>query len=145
MDEDPEPEQHREIWVQDLADRNLFRNRSLGLTLPESALGDRLNPVIKIMYDRSKDRELPFGYFWRVDDQAEIDPAEGDAVRLIFDLRDRGMSAEKIARQLEDLAHPRTGRPWHSSQIRKILENENTYRTGVQDSDSSLRLPPIIE
>ncbi len=145
MAEDPDAGQPREIWVQDLADRNLFHNRSLELTLPEAALRDRPNPVIKIMYDRAPAHELPFAYFWQEDEQIGVDPTEGDAVRFIFDLHGRGFSAERIARQLEDTPHPRTGDTWHSSQIRKILADESTYRTGVLDSDSSLHLPPILK
>src|SRR5512143_2714146 len=67
MAEDPDAGQPREIWVQDLADRNLFHNRSLDLTLPEAALQYRPNPVIKIMYDRAPAHELPFAYFWEAD------------------------------------------------------------------------------
>ena len=145
MAEDPDAGQPREIWVQDLTDRNLFHNRRLDLTLPEAALQDRTNPVIKIMYDRTRARELPFAYFWTVDEQIGVDPAEGEAVRFIFDLHERGFSAEKIARRLEDTPHPRTGDPWYSSQIRKILADESTYRTGMLDSDSSLHLPPILK
>jgi hypothetical protein len=62
MAEDPDAGQPHEIWVQDLTDRNLFHNRRLDLTLPEAALQDRPNPVIKIMYDRTRARELPFAY-----------------------------------------------------------------------------------
>ncbi len=145
MAEDPDAGQAREIWVQDLADRNLFHNRSLDLTLPEAALQDRPNLVIKIMYDRAPAHELPFAYFWEADEQIGVDPVEADAVHFIFDLHERGFSAEKIARRLEDTPHPRTGDTWHSSQIHKILADESTYRTGLLGSDSSLHLPPILK
>ena len=145
MAEDPDAGQPREIWVQDLADRNLFHNRILDLTWPEASLQDRPNQVIKIMYDRAPAHELPFAYFWAADEQIGVDPVEGDAVRFIFDLHGRGFSAEKIARRLEDTPHPRTGGTWHSGQIRKILADESTYRTGVLGSDSSLHLPSILK
>jgi Recombinase len=145
MDEDPAPERKCEIWVQDLADRNLFHNRSMDVRLPEAALRDRPNTVIKIMYDRGLSRVLPFGYFWEVDDQIGIDPAESDVVRMVFELRGRGFSAEKIAKHLEGAAPPRGGDIWRSSRIREILDNESTYRTGLLRSDSSLHLPPIVK
>ncbi len=145
MDKGPDQGRKREIWVQDLADRNLFHNRRMHLKLPEAALRDRPNLVIKIMYDRGNSGVLPFGYFWEVDDQIGIDPAESDAVRFIFELRGRGLSIEKVAKQLNGTPHPHGGGVWYGSQIRKILENESVYRTGLLDGDSSLHLPPILK
>ena len=145
MHEDADLGPKYEIWVQDLTDRNLFYNRIVGLKLPESALQGRPNTVLKIRYDREGPRILPLGYFWQVDDQIAIDPVGADAVRLVFELRGRGISIERIAKRLDGTPHPRGGVVWHASNIREILDNEDTYRSGLLDSDSSLRLPPILK
>ncbi len=134
-----------EIWVQDLTDRNLFCNRIMGLKLQESALQSRPATVIKIMYDREGSRILPPGYCWEADDQIGIDPEAADTVRLIFELRRGGVSIEKIAKKLDGTLNPAKGVVWHPSNIRQVLDNEDTYRSGLLKSDSSLRLPPILQ
>ena len=145
MSEDTDQGANSEIWVQDLADRNLFTNRNLGLKLPESALNDRRNPVIKIMYDRERERALPPGYIWQADGQIAIDPVAADAVRRIFDLRAGGLSAERIAKKLDGTLNSQGQTIWHPASIRAILDTEETYRSGILDDDSSMLLPPILE
>jgi hypothetical protein len=134
-----------EIWVQDLADRNLFCNRTMGLKLPESDLQGRPTTVIKIMYDREGSRTLPPGYCWEADDQIAVDPEAANVVRLIFKLREAGLSIEKIAKKLTDTPSTQSGIVWHPSNIRQILDLEDTYRSGLLKSDSSLRLPPFLD
>jgi hypothetical protein len=133
-----------EIWVQDLTDRNLFCNRSAGLTLPESGLQGRPATVIKIRYDRDGSRALPPGYCWEADDQIAIDPVVADTVRRIFELREGGFSIEKIAKILGDTSTLHGGIAWHPSNVRQVLDHVDTYRSGSLKSDSSLRLPPIL-
>jgi len=145
MHGDTDGGQPYEIWVQDLTDRNLFSNRMMGLKLPESALQARPATVIKIMYDREGSRALPPGYCWQVDDQVAIDPAVADTVRRIFELRAGGLSIEKIAKKLENAPNSHKGVGWHPSNVRQVLDNEDTYRSGLMKSDSSLRLPPILK
>ncbi len=145
MHGDTDRGQDYEIWVQDLTDRNLFCNRSMGLKLPESGLVGRHATVIKIMYDREGSRVLPPGYCWQVDDQIAIDPTVADTVRLIFELRGGGLSIEKIAKKLDGTPNSHRGVVWHPSNIRQVLDNEDTYRNGLLKSDSSLRLPPILK
>jgi hypothetical protein len=145
MHDDADLGPNYEIWVQDLTDCNLFHNRIMGLKLPESALQGRPNTVLKIRYDREGPRVLPLGYFWQVDDEIIVDPVGADAVRLVFELRGRGLSIEKIAQKLGGIPNPRGGVVWHASNIREILENEDTYRSGLLNSDSSLHLPPILK
>lgn len=144
MCEDTDQGANSEIWVQDLADRNLFTNRILGLKLPESALSDRRNPVIKIMYDRERERALPLGYIWQADGQVAIDPMAADVVRRVFDLREGGLSSERIAKKLDGTLNSQGQTVWHSANIRTILDSEDTYRSGILDDDSSLHLPPIL-
>jgi hypothetical protein len=134
-----------EIWVQDLTDRNLFNNRIMGLKLPQSALQTRPATVIKIMYDREGSRVLPPGYCWQADDQIAIDPVVAETVCLIFELRGDGLSIEKIAKKLGGTLNAPRGSVWHPSTIRQVLDNEDTYRSGLLKSDSSLRLPPILK
>jgi hypothetical protein len=134
-----------EIWVQDLTDRNLFCNRIIGLQLPESALQSRAATVIKVMYDREGSRVLPPGYCWEADDQIAVDPAVAETIRLIFELRKGGLSIEKIAKKLDGTPNLDKGVVWHPSSIRQVLDNEETYRSGLLKSDSSLRLPPILQ
>lgn len=144
MQEDTNSEKTVEIWVQDLTDRNLFYNRKTGLRLPESALQGRPRAVMKIMYDHEGTRVLPTGYFWGIDDQVAIDPRLADVIRLVFDLRGRGLSIEKIIKKLEDTPSGPSDTVWHPSNIREILDNEEVYRSGRLKSDSSLQLPPIL-
>jgi hypothetical protein len=144
MSEDVDQGANSEIWVQDLADRNLFTNRSLGLKLPESALSDRRNPVIKIMYDRERERALPPGYIWQADGQIAIDPVAAHAVRRVFELRASGLSPERIAKKLDGTLTSQGQTVWHPANIRAILDSEDTYRSGILDDDSSLLLPPIL-
>jgi recombinase len=134
-----------EIWVQDLTDRNLFCNRIMGLKLPESDLQSRPATVIKIMYDREGSRVLPPGYCWEADDHIGIDREVAEVVRLIFELRRGGVSIEKIAKKLDGTPNSDKGVIWHPSNIRQVLDNEETYRSGLLKSDSSLRLPPILQ
>jgi Recombinase len=145
MHKDADQGQTYEIWVQDLTDRNLFCNRIMGLKLPESGLQGRPATVIKIMYDREGSRALPPGYCWEADDQIAIDTEIADTVRLIFDLRSGGLSIEKIAKKLDGTPNAQRGMVWHPSNIRQVLDNEDTYRSGLLKSDSSLRLPPILQ
>ncbi len=81
--------------------------------------------MLKIMYDREGPRVLPPGYFWYVDNQVAVDPAIADVVRLVFDLRGRGLSIEKIVKKLEGTSNSRGGAVWHPSNIREILDNED--------------------
>jgi len=142
MDEDANVEY--EVWVQDLKDRNVFANRKMGLKLPESALEERPNPVLKIAYDGERASTLPPGYAWNTEGQIVIDQASADIVCQVFELHARGLSAEKIARKLDDPNS--TGRAvWHAWNIREILDNEETYHSGLLKSDSSLHLPPILK
>jgi hypothetical protein len=139
-------QQTNEIWVQDLTDCNLFCNRIMGLKLPEAALQNRPATVIKIMYDRrdSRSRALPPGYTWDADNQIIIDRLVADTVCLIFELRSSGLSIEKIAKKLDGTPTTRSDSVWHTANIRQVLDFEDTYRTGLLKSDSSLRLPPIL-
>jgi len=137
-------EEKREVWVQDLTDRNLFYNRILNLKLPEAALEGRPNPVIKITYDREADPALPFGYSWS-NGKSVIVPAHADVVRLVFELNAHGLSAEKIAKKFDSTATLDGEVIWHPSIIRKILKDEQAYREGILSNDSSIKLPPILK
>lgn len=133
-----------EVWVQDLADRNLFFNRILNLKLPESALQSRPTRVLKIIYDGDTHPALPFGYAWNADGEVAINPVQADIIRQVFALNEQGLSAEKIAKRFEDAPANYSKIVWHGSVVREILKNERTYRSGLVSSDSSLRLPLIL-
>src|SRR5258706_5366678 len=134
-----------EVWVQDLADRNLFFNRLLNLKLTESALQSRSSRVLKIMYDTDTHPVLPFGYVWNHNEQVAIDPAQADIIRQIFAWAGQGLFAEKIVKKCESIADSTGEIVWHPSLIRQILKNEQAYRSGVLRSDSSVQLPPILK
>jgi hypothetical protein len=140
-----ETEQIYEIWVQDLTDCNMFCNRRMGLKLPESALENRQRTVIKIIYDGEHAIALPLGYVRDADDQIVIDPAGAEVVRQIFGFSASGFSADKIAKKLESANSRNKKLVWTAANVRQVLENEETYHSGLLESDSSLRLPPILQ
>jgi len=144
MGENVQRESAYEVWVQDLTDRNLFLNRRLALKLPESALVERPCIVLKIVYDGERPSTLPFGYVRDAEGQIAIDPVKAELVRQVFDLHARGHSKEKIAKKIGGLSADGSA-VWHASNIREIINHANTYYNGVLESDSSLRLPPILK
>ncbi len=143
MDEETHQGSGCEIWVQDLNDRNIFVNRTLGLRLPESALKQRQGRILKIVYDGERAVSLPPGYIRQSDGQILVDPIGAELVRQVFELHSRGLSMEKIVKKLETAAM-QTEIAWGVWTIREILDNETTYTTGVLEEDSSVHLPPIL-
>ena len=144
MGENEHREPTYEVWVQDLTDRNLFVNRRLALKVPESALKERSSIVLKIVYDGERPSTLPFGYIRDTAGQIGIDPAMADVVCRVFELHAQGLSIEKIAKKIEGKTSD-GNTVWHASNVREILDHEDTYYSGLLESDSSLHLPPILK
>ena len=70
----------------------------------------------------------PFGYKV-VDGELVIDNYEAEVVKLIFDMRSKGMSYYGIANELNRRElFTRSGGLWGQRQVYVIFQNENTYR-----------------
>lgn len=70
----------------------------------------------------------PFGYKV-VDGELVIDTYEAEVVKLIFDLRNKGISYNHIAQELNKRElFARKGGTWERPQVFYIVKNEQTYR-----------------
>jgi len=70
----------------------------------------------------------PFGYK-AVDGEMVIDIYESEVVKLIFELRNKGMSYYHIAQELNKRElYSRSGGLWARPQVFYIIKNEQTYR-----------------
>lgn len=87
---------------------------------------------------------VPLGYM-RTDGEIEVDTKRVGTVRLIFKLRDDGLTLRQIAEVLNrrEVAPPRGGREWYAASVRDVLQNEATYRGGPR-ADSLVSWPPIL-
>lgn len=70
-----------------------------------------------------------YGYRHDTDGTLVPVPEEAEVVRLIYGLRQQGVSLRKIASRLEemDAKSPRGNTAWSIETIRKILKNEKYY------------------
>lgn len=70
----------------------------------------------------------PFGYKI-IKGELVVDVYEAEVVKLIFELRNKGMSYWAIARELNNRElYSRTGGLWKQGQVFSIAKNEQTYR-----------------
>jgi site-specific DNA recombinase len=73
----------------------------------------------------------PYGYR-RNGTGLEVEMAEAETVRMIFELAERRESASGIARALNDKGlERRNGKPWTQRQVAALLEREKFYRGGI--------------
>jgi site-specific DNA recombinase len=74
---------------------------------------------------------VPYG-FRRIRKGVVMDPAEAEAVRMIFELAGRGETSSEIFRILNARGlERRNGRPWTQRQVAAILERGSFYREGL--------------
>ena len=72
--------------------------------------------------------KAPFGY--KVENgELVIETYEAEVVKVIFELREKGMSYNHIAKELNNRElYSRTGGTWLRGQVFSIVQNEKTYR-----------------
>lgn len=92
---------------------------------------------------------VPYGYT-NVKSELWIVPEEAEVVRLIFDLRDKGLSMDKIATELNTRGcQTKNGGAWYASTIKAILANKKLYqgyyRYGNQKEWVKGKQKPILE
>ena len=74
---------------------------------------------------------VPHG-FQRNRNGLEVEPAEAEIVRKIFELAERGESASAIARILSAKGlERRNGKSWTQRQVAAVLAHHRFYREGV--------------
>jgi site-specific DNA recombinase len=113
--------------------------------LERDMIGERTSAALQERWRRDGNiGRIPFGY-QRTDAGVAIDEAAATTVRRIFQLARRGLSLRAIASALNALGipSPRTGRAWHHSTVRAILDNEDAYCGGARGA-STLRWPSIL-
>lgn len=77
---------------------------------------------------RIMSKRLPYGHQVDPDNPKRMvpEPYEQKTVRLMVGLKAQGWSFRRIAQYLVDTAHPpRTGRKWHHSTLKAILQRES--------------------
>jgi len=99
--------------------------------------------------DGEKGGRVPMGYKRIFEDGKatgiKIDQERANLVRLIFALRSRGYSMQKIADDLNDRGETTSrGATWHASSVREILLNEDKYKGGYR-GESKETWPVILE
>ena len=70
---------------------------------------------------------VPFGYT-NIKGELSVVATEAEVVRLVFNLRSKGMSMDKIAIELNKRGcETKNGGKWYASTIKAILDNEKLY------------------
>lgn len=91
-------------------ERNLTRERTRAALHVKRGRGERIS------------RFAPFGQRLTRDDTLAIEPQEQQAIRLMHELRDRGLSLRQIAAELKERGHRgRTGRPISAKTVHAVL------------------------
>jgi site-specific DNA recombinase len=116
--------------------------------LERDMISERTKGALNQLARDGKDRggRIPFGYL-RDEKVIRIDPEAARHVRLIFSLREDGLTLQAIADYLNGIGidAPYYGKQWYASTVREILMNEPAYCGGSSRGQEHLTWPVILE